>query len=86
LIQDLHHSDNAKVNAGLDALNLDLGEDKKKCETFVTAGGWFALVQLLNKYLDKAIGRFPACDLVAEFMVIAKLDLLQLVVWKQLSR
>ncbi len=29
LVQDLLHSDDAKFNAALDALNLDLGEDKK---------------------------------------------------------
>jgi hypothetical protein len=32
LIQDLFHSDNAKVNAALDTLYLDLYIDKNKCE------------------------------------------------------
>jgi hypothetical protein len=60
IIQDLFRSDNPKVNATLDTLFLDLDKNEEKCENLVTAGGCFALVQLLNKYLDKAIARIPA--------------------------
>jgi hypothetical protein len=77
MIQDLFHSDNAKVDAALDALNLDLDEDEKKCESLVTAGGCFALVQLLNKYLDKAIDIIPACDQVSELNELAELTTLR---------
>jgi carboxylesterase type B len=54
LIQDLTHSNNARVNAALDALNLDLDKDKEKCGT-VTAWGSAALVRLLKDHLKKAI-------------------------------
>jgi flagellar biosynthesis regulator FlaF len=46
LIQDLFHSDNAKVNAALFALRLDLDEDEKKCDKIQAVGGCFALVHL----------------------------------------
>jgi hypothetical protein len=42
LIQDLFHSNNAKVYAALDALTLHLREDNKNRESIVTAGGYFA--------------------------------------------
>jgi hypothetical protein len=61
MIQDLFHSDNAKANAALDALNRDLIKDSTKCESLVTAGGCFVLVQLLKNCLEKAmaINRIP---------------------------
>jgi hypothetical protein len=65
MIQDLFHSDNAKVGATFAALNLDLVKDKKKCDKIQAVGGCFVLVHLMNKCLDKAIDRFPACDQVA---------------------
>jgi hypothetical protein len=66
LIQDLFCSDNDKVDAALDALDLDLDEDKKKCESLVTAGGCFALVHLAKNCLDKAIAEILACDQVTK--------------------
>jgi hypothetical protein len=62
LVRDLFCSDHFKVNAALDALNLDLGKDKKKCDKIQAVGGCLALVVLINKCLDTAIYRFPACD------------------------
>jgi hypothetical protein len=76
MIQDLAHSDNAKVNALLDALDQDLDEDKIKCESFVTAGGCLALVLVLTKYLDKAVDRIPACDQVIELNELGELTTL----------
>jgi hypothetical protein len=76
LIQDLFHSDNDKVNATLDALNLDLENDKNKCESFVTAGGCFVVVHLMKNCLDKAIGRIPACDQVTELNELTELSTL----------
>jgi hypothetical protein len=77
LIQDLAHSDNPKINAALDALDLDFFKDKMKCESFVTAGGCLALVLLLTKYLDKAVDRIPACDQVTELNELAELTTLR---------
>jgi hypothetical protein len=65
-------NDNAKINATLDALLLALAEDKKKCESFVTAGGCVTLVQLLSKYLDQAIAGIPDCGEVTELNDFAK--------------
>ncbi len=77
MIQDLFHSDNAKVNAALDALCLDLvDEDKKKRENIQAVGGCLALVQLVKKCLDKAIGRIQACDRVTKLNVLAELQAL----------
>jgi hypothetical protein len=53
IIQDLFHSSNAKAKTALDALNQDLMNDDTKCESLVTAGGCFVLVQLLKNCLDK---------------------------------
>jgi hypothetical protein len=47
LIQDLFHSDNAKVKAALNALNLDLKDDKNNCDKMQAVGGCFALVHLM---------------------------------------
>ena len=76
MIQDLAHPDNAKVDAALGALDLEFMEDKKKSESFVSAGGCLALVQLLNKYLDKTIARIPACDQVTKLIEVAELTTL----------
>jgi hypothetical protein len=69
LIQDLLHSDNAKVNAALQGLNLDSMKDEKKREFFVAAGGCLALVQALKKCLDKAMKKIPQCDQVTNLNV-----------------
>jgi hypothetical protein len=66
LIQDLAHSDNAKVNAALDALSLDLGKDKEKCDTVTAWGGCAALVRLMKDRLKKAMKKIPQCDQVTE--------------------
>jgi hypothetical protein len=70
---DLFHSDDTKVIADLDALDLKLDEDSKKCEKLVTAGGCFALVQLIKDYLKNAIEKCPACDQVTELNEAAEL-------------
>jgi hypothetical protein len=60
LIRDLAHSDNAKVNAALDALyNLDL---KQKYDTVIAWGGCAVLVHLLKDRLKTAIQKIPQCD------------------------
>jgi hypothetical protein len=45
LIQDLNHSNNAQVNAALDALYLNLGSDENKCEKLVQ---WEAVMLLFS--------------------------------------
>jgi hypothetical protein len=77
MIEDLCLSDNTKVNAALVALDQDFIKDKKKYESFVSAGGCLALVLLLKKCLDKAIDLIPACDQVAEVDELAELTTLQ---------
>jgi hypothetical protein len=62
LIQDLLHSDNAKVKAALLALDLDLEKEKKKCDICVTAGGCLALVGVVKDCLKKATEKIPACN------------------------
>jgi hypothetical protein len=76
LIQDLAHSDNARVNTALDSLNLDFIKDKKKRCEIQAVGGCFALVHLIQNCLDKAIDRIPACDLVTELNELAELTTL----------
>jgi hypothetical protein len=76
MIQDLLHTDNAKVDAALDALFPDRSEDKKKNEIIVAAGGCLALVLLLKKCVDKAIDSIPACDQVTEVNELAELTTL----------
>jgi hypothetical protein len=71
MIQDLFHSDNAKVDAALDALNLDLSGNKNKCEIIVTAGGCLALALLLKK-----IDSIPVCAKVVELNELAELTTL----------
>jgi hypothetical protein len=77
LIQDLFHSDNAKVNTALDALNLDLLTDKTKCETIVTLGGCHAVVQLVMNCLDKATNKKYVCDQVTELNELVELTTLR---------
>jgi hypothetical protein len=76
LIQDLFRSDNAKVHASLAALELDLVKNKKKCVKIQAVGGCLALVQLLNKCLDKAMMKIPQCDQVTELNELAKVTTL----------
>jgi hypothetical protein len=76
-IQDLNYSDSAKVNATLDAFNLDLYRDEKESDKIQAAGGCFALINLLKKCLDKAIDRIPACDQVTNLHDHAELTTLQ---------
>jgi uncharacterized protein YheU (UPF0270 family) len=66
LIQDLVHSDNARVNAALDALNQDLEKNKEKCDTVIVWGGCVALVRLLRDRIKKAMKEVPQCDQVTE--------------------
>jgi hypothetical protein len=73
LIQDLAHSDNARVNVALDVLNMEFMKDKKKRESFVTAGGCLALVNLTRNCLDKAIDIIPSCDQVTELWELTEL-------------
>jgi hypothetical protein len=75
LIQDLFRSNNIKVNAALDALNVNLLQNK--CEKIVTVGGCFALVQLVNNCLENAIEKILACDQVTELTELADLKTLQ---------
>jgi hypothetical protein len=76
LIQDMFDSDTAKVNAALDALNQDLDEDKEKWETVIVWGGCLALLQLIQKCVDKTIAGIPACDQVTELNELAELTTL----------
>jgi hypothetical protein len=67
MIQDLFHSDNAKVNAALDALCVDLDKKRMKYKNIRDVGGCFALFHLLKNRLDKAMDRIlGACDQVTE--------------------
>jgi hypothetical protein len=73
LIQDLAHSDSAKVNVALDALYGDLKECKNKCDSLITAGGCHALVQLVKDCLNKATKKVLACHRVTELNELAEL-------------
>jgi hypothetical protein len=77
MIQDLFHSDNAKVNTALDALKVDLNKDKEKCSKIQGVGGCLALVLLLKKCLDNSIDIIPACDQVTELNELAELATLR---------
>jgi hypothetical protein len=57
-------------------LDLDLEEDKKKCESLVTAGGCFALIHLMKNCINKTIDEIPACDQVTELDELAELSTL----------
>jgi hypothetical protein len=74
MIEDLAHSDNAKVNAALDALSLDLDKDEEKCDTITALGGCAALARLLKDCLKKAIKKIPQCDQVTELIGLAELE------------
>jgi hypothetical protein len=76
MIQDLFHSDNAKVDATLATLNEDLDKDEKKCQNIQAMGGCLAIVQLVKSCLDKVIARTPACDQVSDLNEIAELETL----------
>jgi hypothetical protein len=76
LIQDLAHYDNAKVNAALDALSLDLDKDEEKCNTIAAWGGCAALVRLLKDRLKKAT-KVPQCDQVTELNELAELETIE---------
>jgi hypothetical protein len=74
LIQDLLRSDNAKVHASLTALKLDLDKDNKKRDKIQAVGGCLALVQLLNKCVNKAIYIYQVTELnaLAELKTLSK--------------
>jgi hypothetical protein len=77
MVEDLFDSDNAVINAALDALNLDLKEDKKKSYKIqAVAGGCLALVLLLKKCLAKAIDKRLVWDQVTEVNELAELTTL----------
>jgi hypothetical protein len=77
MIQDLFHSDDAKVGATLKALHLNLNGNVKQCDKLHAVGGCFALVQLMKNCLDKAIDEIPACDQVTGLNDIAELTTLR---------
>jgi hypothetical protein len=77
LIQDLSHSDNAKVNAALYALSLDIDKDKKKSKNIHAVGGCLALVYLMKNCLDKAIDKVPGCDQVTNLRELPNLKTLR---------
>jgi hypothetical protein len=66
LIQDLSSSDNAIVNAALDALFLDLDTNAEKRDSVTVWGGCAALVHLLKFRLEKAANKISRCDQVKE--------------------
>jgi hypothetical protein len=76
MIQDLAHSDNAKVNAALDALSLDVQKGKENCDAVTAWGGCAALVHLLKDRLKKATKKAPACDQVSELNELVELTTL----------
>jgi hypothetical protein len=76
MIQDLFHHDNVKVNAALDALNLDVRKGKENCNIVTAWGGCAALVHLLKDRLKKAMKNGPACDQVSELNELAELTTL----------
>jgi hypothetical protein len=73
LIQDLFHSDNAKVNATLDTLSVGLAKDRKKQDKIQSVGGFFALVHLVKDCLKETMDKFPACDQDIELIEAAEL-------------
>jgi hypothetical protein len=76
LVQDLFPFGNAKVNASLDALNLDLLGHKSKCDKIQVVGGCLALVLLLKKCLDKAIDERVMWEPITELNELAELTTL----------
>jgi hypothetical protein len=77
MIQDLVHSDSAKVNATLDAFYLALYRDEKESDKIQAVGGCFVLINLLKKCLDTAIDSIPACEQVTNLNEHAELTTLQ---------
>jgi hypothetical protein len=77
LIQDLFHSDDAKVNAALKALDLDRCDDEEKWDTFIVWGGCPALVHLLTDRLKKAMQKIPACYQVREVNGLPELETIE---------
>jgi hypothetical protein len=76
MIQDLAHSDNARVDAALAALNLLLLHDKENRDTVTLWGGCAALVHFLKDRLKKATKKVSACDQVSELNELAELKTL----------
>ena len=83
LIQDLAHSDTAKVNTALDALlSLDVNKDKEECsndlkqqyDTVTAWGGYAALVHLLKDRLKTAMKKVPQCDQITELNEVPELE------------
>jgi hypothetical protein len=74
LIQDLSNSDNAKVNAALDALFLDFTKDKEKCDNVTAWGGCASLVRLMKDRLKKAMKKIPPCGQVTELNELPELE------------
>jgi hypothetical protein len=77
MIQDLAHSDNARVDTALDALSLDLDNDKEKRDTITVWGGCAALVHLLKDRLKRAMKKVPACHQVTEVNEFPELETIE---------
>jgi hypothetical protein len=73
MIQDLFHHDDVKVNAALDAVNLNVRKGKENVNAVTAWGGCAALVHLLKDRLKKAMKKVPACDQVSELKEFAEL-------------
>jgi hypothetical protein len=71
LFPDLYHSDSAKVTAALDALYMDIYENK--LDPIDEPGCSFAPVRLVKEYLKRATERLPACDRVGRMNDFAEL-------------
>jgi hypothetical protein len=69
-IQNLFHSDSARVFT-------DIKTDKNNSEHVVTAGGCFALTQLVKNCLQKAIGKIPKCEQDTKFNELTELNTLK---------
>jgi hypothetical protein len=68
---DLYHSDSARVTAALDAVYMDLYEDK--LDPINGAGFSLAIVYLVEGYLKRATEKLPACDRVTKMNEFAEL-------------
>jgi hypothetical protein len=77
LVQDLFHADAAVVRTALDALDLNLADDKKKSDKIQAVGGCLAIVQLVKDFLKKATEKIPACDQVTQLNELAELKTLE---------
>jgi hypothetical protein len=75
LIRDLTHSDNAKVNAALDALfNLGL---KQQYDTVTAWGGCAALIRLVKGRLKTVMKKSLQCDQVTELKELPELETIE---------